>query len=244
MVAEDSTVQANFLRAILQEFNYEMVVAANGAEALALLELRRPTIIISDIVMPVMDGYEFCRRVKAVEKFRDIPFMLFTRLTEPQDIFKGLDSGADYYNVKPYDAAVLVERVRTILDGDGTPATPDGRTDIDVTYGGHKYSIHAGRTQILDLLLATFESIVQKNKELSGLNQKLTEALETNQILCGLIPICSYCKKIRDDRGYWDQVESYVTKHSAARFSHGVCPQCFEKHMANLRGDNDPKKPL
>jgi CheY-like chemotaxis protein len=76
-------------------------VAENGAAALDRLTLRRPAIIISDVVMPVMDGYEFCRRVKAVPDFSNIPVILFIGLTEPQDIFKGLESGADYYNGKP-----------------------------------------------------------------------------------------------------------------------------------------------
>jgi DNA-binding response OmpR family regulator len=236
LVAEDSAVQAEFLRSLLQEFDYDVVIAPDGAQALDLLVLRRPAIIISDVVMPVMDGYELCRRVKAVEKFRDIPFMLFTRLTEPQDIFQGLESGADFYNVKPYDAAVLVERVRTILHRPCVPSVPAPLAALDVTYAGRRYSLHAGRTQILDLLLATFENIVHKNNELVRLNQKLTEALETNKILCGLIPICSYCKKIRDDRGYWEQVESFVSRLSAARFSHSVCPQCSEKFLADLRG--------
>ena len=49
-----------------------------------------------------------------------------------------------------------------------------------------------------------------------------------------MIPICGYCKKVRNDGGYWDQVESFMAKHSEARFSHGICPQCFDKTMAEL----------
>jgi len=95
----------------------------------------------------------------------------------------------------------------------------------------------------LDLLLASFESIVHKNNELVGLNQKLMAALEANKILSGLIPICGYCKRIRDDRGYWEQVESFVAKHSAATFSHGICPQCFEEHMAGAMSCHESKEP-
>ena len=49
--------------------------------------------------------------------------------------------------------------------------------------------------------------------------------------LQGLLPICSYCKKIRNDRNYWEQVEAYIAKHSEARFSHGVCPDCYDVHI-------------
>ena len=59
--------------------------------------------------------------------------------------------------------------------------------------------------------------------------EKLKEALEKVKTLSGLIPICSNCKKIRDDQGYWNQVEKYVTEHSEAQFSHGICPECAKK---------------
>ena len=206
----------------------KVTLTADGQQALEQLEFSVPALIVSDVMMPIMDGYSLCQRVKGSEKFRNIPFMLLTALSEPQDIFKGLESGADFYSIKPYDGAKMLERVNSILDVN----CAQYRTNMlgtDVTYGGQKYTINAGRSQILDLLLATFENIVRKNVELIDTNRKLTEALETNKTLRGMIPICGYCKKIRDDRGFWDQVESFVSKHSEAKFSHGICPQCFEK---------------
>jgi two-component system cell cycle response regulator len=113
------------------------------------------------------------------------------------------------------------------------PHAIHARPSTNVTYAGQKYSIHAGRNQIIGLLLATFENIAQKNKELAEANQKLTEALEANFTLRGLIPICGHCKKIRNDQGYWDQVENFVTKHYDARFTHDICPQCADKAKAH-----------
>ena len=234
LIVEDSLPQAVFLRRILEKSNYEVALASNGVEALDLLELRRPALIISDVMMPVMDGYTLCQRVKASENFRDVPFMLLTSLSDPQDIFKGLESGANFYSIKPYDGAVLMNRVSNILDATCGQYVTNASAGIDVNYAGQKYSINAGRSQIIDLLLATFENIVRKNTELIEANHKLTEALEANKTLRGLIPICGYCKKIRDDRGYWSQVESFVAKHSEAKFSHGICPPCFDKQMAAL----------
>jgi two-component system cell cycle response regulator len=158
--------------------------------------------------------------------------MLLTALANPQDIFKGLESGADYYCLKPYKVPVLLGRLRSILADASTQYAPSAQPGTDVTYGGQKYSIHAGRNQILGLLLATFETIAQKNKELAETNQKLTEALDTNFTLRSLIPICGHCKKIRDDQGYWDQVENFVTRHYDARFTHDICPQCAAKTKA------------
>jgi len=74
-----------------------------------------------------------------------------------------------------------------------------------------------------------------------GLQQKLADrvaelqdALSNNKQLRGLLPICSYCKRIRDDNQYWQQVEGYIAEHSDAQFSHGICPSCFETVSAEL----------
>ena len=236
LMVEDSVAQAGQLRALLEAENLDVVHALNGADALDLLDLRPPTLIISDIMMPVMDGYEFCRRTKAVERFRHVPFMLLTSMAQPQDIFKGLESGADYYNVKPYDGPVLMERVRKILAESPKRSGAGPAESMDITHAGRKYSISADRSQILDLLLATFESTKRKNTELTRINQELSEALEANRTLRGLIPICGYCKQVRDDQGYWDQVEGYISKHTDAKFSHGICPDCLAKAMKELEG--------
>ena len=70
--------------------------------------------------------------------------------------------------------------------------------------------------------------------ELRRLNQELQEALSKIQVLSGLLPICASCKKIRDDQGFWHQVEQYIAKHSDAIFSHGICPECAKKLYPGL----------
>jgi hypothetical protein len=79
----------------------------------------------------------------------------------------------------------------------------------------------------------------ERTAELAARNLELTEAIENVKELSGLLPICAYCKKIRDANQYWDQVESYVSRHTNARFSHGICPECVEKHFpgVDLRGE-------
>ena len=73
--------------------------------------------------------------------------------------------------------------------------------------------------------------IVQLQKALLERYQELEDALTRVKQLQGLLPICSYCKKIRNDRNYWEQVDAYVASHSEAQFSHGVCPDCYEVHL-------------
>ena len=78
------------------------------------------------------------------------------------------------------------------------------------------------------------QQVAERTAELKKTNQELEKALAEIQTLQGIIPICSICKKIRDDRGFWQQVESYISKHSQASFSHGICPKCEKNYYAAL----------
>ena len=83
------------------------------------------------------------------------------------------------------------------------------------------------------------EKVSRVNRELEEKVRELGEALENIETLRGLIPICSRCKKIRDDKGYWNQLEEYISQHSSAVFSHSICPQC----AAELYGKDNPDDP-
>jgi len=86
LIVEDSDVQAYMLKKFLADNGYSVRVARNGAEGLVAIKERAPAVVISDIVMPVMDGYEMCRRMKDDRAFRGIPFILLTTLTDTEDI--------------------------------------------------------------------------------------------------------------------------------------------------------------
>lgn len=75
------------------------------------------------------------------------------------------------------------------------------------------------------------ERILELQKNLAMRVSELEEALSSVKQLQGLLPICSYCKKIRGDQDYWEQVESYISKHSEAQFSHGICPDCYAQYV-------------
>jgi CheY-like chemotaxis protein len=89
---------------------------------------------------------------------------------------------------------------------------------------------------------------VQLQQNLADRVQDLEEALANVKQLQGLLPICCYCKKIRDDSNYWQQVEQYLSRHSSVQFSHGICPDCYEnvvqpelqRHLANKAANETP----
>src|SRR5659263_380826 len=94
LVAEDSRTQAEQLGFLLEQHGYQVTIAADGKLALAAAQAQKPALVISDIVMPEMDGYELCKAIKADEKLKDIPVILVTTLSDAQDVIRGLECGA------------------------------------------------------------------------------------------------------------------------------------------------------
>lgn len=98
--------------------------------------------------------------------------------------------------------------------------------------------IHGGRIKPVLNYLSSFAEFIGE----IGLKQlKLQEALENIKTLKGMLPICSSCKKIRDDKGYWNQIETYIRDHSDAEFSHSLCPVCTKKLYPDLFKNNKPE---
>jgi len=166
----------------LTEAGHAVRWGETGADALAMARERRPDIIISDIEMPVMTGYEFCKAVKTDPALRTVPFILLSTLADPIDIIRGLDAGADNYVTKPYEPEFLLGRMQSLL---ATPLSPtEAETDtatLDVTLAGQQFRVKAGRQQVLNLLVSTFENAVAKNQELVVANQDLSVARDNLQ---------------------------------------------------------------
>lgn len=179
LIVEDSRVQARILADKLREAGYDVRTAENGQIGLQRIREQRPALVISDIEMPVMNGYELCRAVKGDAQLRTIPFILLSTLSDAQDIIKGLHCGADNYVTKPYLPSYLISRVASLLE---TPI--DGDTDelpLHVTLLGNSYTVKAGRQQVLNLLISTFENAVEKNHELQRTNGELAVAKDQLQ---------------------------------------------------------------
>ena len=226
LIVEDSRTQSIQLESLLEENGFDVSVAYNGREGLSLLREEKPDLVISDIIMPEMDGYELCGKIKDDDDLMGIPVLLLTQLAEPEDIIKGLESGADSFVTKPYDPGLLLSQIEYIFVNRALRTDSNDEKDMEVFFAGKKYFIHSNRGQILDLLFSTYQNSLQQKRELERANNELKEALDTINTLHGIIPICANCKKIRDDKGAWSQIETYVSERSEAQFSHGICPEC------------------
>jgi signal transduction histidine kinase len=175
LIVEDSPTQAKNLELILSEHGYQVSVARSGGEAMDLISADRPDLLISDILMPEMNGFELCRRIRETDGAKDIPIILLTLLNDPADVLRSLEAGADYFISKPYSNELLLSRVsRTLLNGRDRMSGPDDGK-VEIPYNGSIYSISAGKAGIIDLLLATYETAVDKNRELLSTQKALRD---------------------------------------------------------------------
>lgn len=115
LIVEDTVANIQALSAILKERGYQISVAINGRQALEILARVKPDLILLDVMMPEMDGFEVCRRVKGEAQWRDIPIIFITAKTDTADIVKGFELGAVDYVAKPFNAHELLARVNTHL---------------------------------------------------------------------------------------------------------------------------------
>src|SRR5512145_2450316 len=161
LIVDDIPSNLNFLSEVLHVEGIGVLLATGGADALEIARYKLPDLILLDIAMPVMDGYEVCASLKADPLTRDIPVIYLTARTEPEDILKGFNTGAVDYILKPFNAAELIARVKTHLELKNTTAelkTINLRLEEEVR-------------------LRTTE-ITQANRELTVANRKLEKAYE------------------------------------------------------------------
>ncbi|PWF55483.1 hybrid sensor histidine kinase/response regulator [Massilia glaciei] len=182
LIVEDSPTQAERLRRLIGSRAYHTRVAGNGELALAAIRERRPHLVLSDIVMPEMDGYQLCRAIKSDPALREIPVVLVTSLNDPKDIIRGIECGADNFIRKPYADEYLLNRIGQMLVNQKLRKDTNVEIGIALYLGNQKHFINAERQQILDLLISTYEQAVQVNGELHArerqvieLNMRLTE---------------------------------------------------------------------
>ena len=181
LVVEDSPTQAEKLKHLLQEQGYRIQIAKNGSEALSLMLEFRPSLVITDVLMPVMNGYELCAAIKKQKEIAGIPVILLTSLSDPKDVLEALKCGANNFITKPYDDSYLLSHIRYILANAETKSNRS-KMGIEITVGGGVHYISSDRQQIFDFLLATYDSYARKNQELVLTTEQLRELNEELEV--------------------------------------------------------------
>lgn len=179
LIAEDDPLSARILQAALSKIGYQTVIARDGAEAWEQFDQDPMRLIVSDWMMPHLDGLGLCEKVRGRAQTPYTYFILLTaNHTSAQNYELASAAGVDDFLTKPLDREAIRMRLQVA------------------------------------------ERILKYTAQIRQLQE--------------MIPICSYCHKVRDTHDYWDKVESYIQKETGSRFSHGACPQCYEKEVERL----------
>jgi len=197
LIAEDSPTQAARLCFLLEQNGYRVTQARNGREALELLEGNGPSLVISDIVMPELDGFGLCRAIRDDARWRHLPVMLVTTLTDTMDVIRGLECGADNFIRKPYEEKYLLSRVRYLLMNRSLRNDQRLQMGVEITLGNQRHFITSERQQILDLLISTYEQAVQINEDLRHREEDIGHA---NLVLSGLYGIAEGLNQARSEK--------------------------------------------
>jgi len=187
VLAEDDKVTRLVVAAHLERWGHEVTATINGAEALDALKGSDASLVITDWLMPEMDGLELCRCIRTATWDRYIYIILLTAREEREETTEAFEAGVDDYATKPVVAPELQSRIRAA------------------------------------------ERVITLERELSRRVTELEESLQTIRRLKELMPICMYCGKVRNDDNYWQKIEEYMHDSIGTDFSHGICPECYEK---------------
>lgn len=180
LIVEDSPMQAEYLRHILAKKGYNAVVANNGEEALDLLLEFLPSVVISDILMPGMDGYELCLKIKSDHETKDIPVILLTSLSKSEDLIKAVECGSDNFVSKPYNANYLLSQIENIISNKTPKTHKQEKETIEIVINDNSYLLNANLNKLVSILISTYDTTIRKNEELR-LTQ--SELLSQKQLL-------------------------------------------------------------
>ena len=198
LVVEDSRSQAKALTRVLHDQGLAVRVAGDGVEALAALGEERFDLVLSDVQMPRMGGYELCRRIKADPSTRDLPVILLTGLDTPQDVLEGLASGANSFVSKPFDVAVLLHRIEAKLAAP-PPRSASDPTGYPTLDAGLPISLDPGHA--LEYLSATFADFVRSRANERRATAEAQSLRQSEQFLQAVLDGVSSCVGIVEASG-------------------------------------------
>ena len=185
LIVEDSLTQATQLKHLLERNHYKVSVAQNGKEAINKLSKHKPSLVISDILMPETNGYELCKKIKSNKNTQNIPVILLTRLFDPEEIIEGLSCGADSFITKPYNEKHLLSNVEKFFSEGNKEDQKKVPFGVQILFKGKKRLVQAEQQNVIRLILDIYEGAILQNEkliqtqgELKLLNDRLKSLIE------------------------------------------------------------------
>lgn len=164
LLVEDTLTQAMLMQHQLKKAGYTVKLARSGKAALDEMEKDSYGLILSDINMPGMDGFQLCKELKANDKFKSIPFVLLATPVEKGEILKMLESGADSFILKAYDEATFIGKLNEIV---ATMELRKGGDQSAAFYAGQEHKLPAVNAATMDFLLSAFEMYLFQHQKSS-----------------------------------------------------------------------------
>lgn len=334
LVIDDQASNLAVLVGFLESKEIEVVVAENGKNGIARAKHVQPDLILLDVLMPGIDGFETCLQLKSEESTAKIPVIFMTALTNEDDKVKGFTVGGSDYITKPIQFEEVWARINTHLKLSRLQASLEQNnrqlsqeveerrqaeqqvnkqmeflhtvinslpypfyvidaedyrivlannltTDEDTWKDATCYEVRRGLSQPCDeetlscplqkvknsgkpvvieheqldshgspqhleihgypitdaggrvVQMIEYAVDISQRKQMEAEREQIIEKLQTAldqvKMLSGIVPICMYCKEIRDDQGYWSLLEDFISEHSEAEFSHSICPKCLKE---------------
>lgn len=174
LVVDDYPALVTLTRHKLIQKGHEVITAQNGADALDLVRTEYPDLVISDVEMPVMDGYELCSKIKNDSRLSQIPVILVTSMVSSEQLMRGIAAGADNYLTKPYDDETLFNKVEELLLSPIPPFAE--REKINLTIEGKPYEVRADYTHLINLLISTYKNTLAQNQRLEKMQTQINAA--------------------------------------------------------------------
>jgi PAS domain S-box-containing protein len=173
LVVEDSRTQAEYLEHILETEGYQVIPASNGKEALEQIGIDQPDIVLTDIIMPEMDGYALCSAIRKNKNLADLPVILVTQLFDPPDLVRGLEAGASDIIIKPFEPEHVLSRIDGILRSMENPETGASGTGHEISFEGKTHIIPANPLRIPAIVLSSYNVAIKKNADLQESYEQL-----------------------------------------------------------------------
>jgi two-component system, sensor histidine kinase and response regulator len=172
VLVEDSHTQAARLRLDLTAAGYQVLLAHDGPAGLELCRglTTPPAAVVTDIIMPGMDGYELCRRLKDDPRLAAVPVIVLTELTAPADVLRAVEAGADNYCTKPYRTEILLDRLRRTIQE--PPADRSGVVELD----GQSFRIDGAASRLAAILLSSLSDAASRYHDLERSRQQLEKS--------------------------------------------------------------------
>jgi len=232
LLVEDSEDDAMVTVAEVRRGGYEPAVRrVETAEEMAkAVRDDRWDVVISDYVMPRFDGLEALRILQ--ESGLDLPFIVVSGKIGEDVAVRAMKAGAHDYILKDKLARLVPAINRELRDAEVRHQRRLADAALKQAYEELEQKVRERTAELRaanEALELENEQRRQAEEEKEKVIRELQAALAEVKTLSGLLPICAACKKIRDDKGYWNQIEVYIHEHSGAEFSHGICPECAKK---------------